>query len=111
MTKTILINKQNPIKESYYKKIELIDIVLDNNLTSKIEKETGLNKLKLILLSSLYIIVFWHSVWKERTVSLINYISNKFSKNSFIWFNGMILSFSDILSSLNTSFKSSIFFT
>lgn len=40
MTKTILVNKQNPIKESYYKRVNLIDIVTEDNTETKIEKET-----------------------------------------------------------------------
>ena len=47
MIKTILVNKQNPIKESFYKKIDLIDIVTEDNTETKIEKETYQSYLEL----------------------------------------------------------------
>ena len=40
MTRTILVNKENKLKESYYKRVNLIDINdIDGNST-KIEEET-----------------------------------------------------------------------
>ena len=43
MNKAILVNKENKIKDSFYKYLELVEI--DNNL--KVEKETYENYLKL----------------------------------------------------------------
>lgn len=40
MTRTNLINKDNKIKESFYKRINLIDIVTEDNTNAKIEEET-----------------------------------------------------------------------
>ena len=40
MTRTNLINKDNKIKESFYKRINLIDIVTEDNTNTKIEEET-----------------------------------------------------------------------
>ena len=40
MTNTILINKENKIKESYYKRVNLVDITDISNEPTKIEKET-----------------------------------------------------------------------
>ena len=47
MYKTILVNKQNKIKESYLKKIKLINTKDINNKDVLIEKETYENYLKL----------------------------------------------------------------
>ena len=47
MTNTILINKENKIKESYYKRVNLIDITDIDNKQTKIEKETYEQFLKL----------------------------------------------------------------
>lgn len=40
MTKTLLVNKQNKLKESYYKRAKLIDIKDVNGIDTKIEEET-----------------------------------------------------------------------
>lgn len=47
MTRTILVNKENPIKNNYLKKVELIDIKNIDNEDIKVEKETYENFLKL----------------------------------------------------------------
>ena len=47
MNKAILVNKENKIKESFYKYLELITIKNENNEEFQIEKETYENYLKL----------------------------------------------------------------
>ncbi len=47
MTRTNLINKDNKIKESFYKRINLIDIVTETGINTKIEEETYQAYLKL----------------------------------------------------------------
>ena len=47
MTNTLLINKDNKIKESYYKRVNFIDIKDIDNQDTKIEKETYEQFLKL----------------------------------------------------------------
>ena len=47
MTRTNLINKENKVKDSFYKKINLIDIVAEDGTNTKIEEETYQAYLKL----------------------------------------------------------------
>ena len=47
MTRTNLINKENKVKDSFYKRINLIDIVAEDGTNTKIEEETYQAYLKL----------------------------------------------------------------
>ena len=47
MNKAVLVNKENKIKESFYKHLELITIKNKSNKELQIEKETYNNYLKL----------------------------------------------------------------
>ena len=40
MSKTILVNKDNKIKDSYFKRVKLIDITDKDGKPTKIEEET-----------------------------------------------------------------------
>lgn len=90
MTKTVLVNKENPIKNNYLKKIELIDIknIFDEDI--KIEKETYENFLKLQkFLNSIEIEIGICSSYRsiEEQKDIENYYLNKYGReycNEFV---------------------------
>lgn len=83
MTKTLLVNKQNKLKESYYKRAKLIDIKDVNGIDTKIEEETYQSFLELQeFLKEKNIIVGIDSAYRsfERQQELYLEFVNKYGK-------------------------------